>query len=248
MKDMDENQRKSALKEARIMEKLTHPNIIQSHDVYKTKKGKLCIVMEYADGGDLNMLIRKRKQDLKNGYRNAFFPEEEVLDIFCQIIMALQSVHQHRILHRDIKSHNVFLMKSMQVKLGDFGVSKVLSTTKSRAATIIGTPYYYSPEMCKGESYDTKSDIWSLGVLLFEMCALEYPFKGNNYSKLIEHITSSKYNDIPAMYSKSIHNLIRGLLQKEAVKRPNLKQILAHPSILAAIQRVMERNENYKGY
>lgn len=184
------------------MERFTHPNIIRSFDVYKTKKGKLCIVMEYADGGDLNMLIKKRKQDQKNGYMNAFWPENEVLEIFCQIIMALQSVHQHRILHRDIKSHNVFLTKDMVVKLGDFGVSKVLSTTKSRAATIIGTPYYYSPEMCKGESYDSKSDIWSLGVLLFEMCALEYPFRGKNYSKLIEQITSSQYNEIPALYSK----------------------------------------------
>lgn len=136
----------------------------------------------------------------------------------------------------------------MQVKLGDFGVSKVLSTTKSRAATLIGTPYYYSPEMCKGESYDTKSDIWSLGVLLFEMCALEYPFKGKNYSKLIEQITSYKYNDVPALYSKAIHELIRGLLQKEASKRPNLKAILAHPSIVAAIKRVMDRNESFKEY
>jgi NIMA (never in mitosis gene a)-related kinase len=100
--------------------------------------------------------------------------------------MALQAVHLNKILHRDIKSHNVFLMKDMQVKLGDFGVSRVLSSTKSRAATVIGTPYYYSPEMCKGETYDSKSDIWSLGVLLYEMCALEYPFKGKNYSSLIE--------------------------------------------------------------
>lgn len=168
---------------------------------------------------------------MKNGYKNAFFQEEEILDVFCQVTMALQAVHQHRILHRDIKSHNVFLMKNMQVKLGDFGVSRVLSSTKSRAATIIGTPYYYSPEMCKGETYDTKSDIWSLGVLLYEMCALEYPFKGKNYSKLIEQITSGKQSEIPAMYSKDMNNLIRGLLKKEAAKRPNLKQIVEHPSI-----------------
>ena len=179
---MDEKKKKYAVKEARIMEKFTHPNIIRSYDVYKTKRGKLCIVMEYADGGDLNKLIKKKKEDLKNGYKTAFFKEEEVLDIFCQAIMALQAVHQEKILHRDIKSHNVFLTKDMQVKLADFGVSRVLSTSKSRAATIIGTPYYYSPEMCKGESYDQKSDIWSMGVLLFEMCALEYPFKGQNYS------------------------------------------------------------------
>lgn len=86
---MDEKQRKAALKEAKIMEKFTHPNIIKSYDVYKTKKGKLCIVMEYADGGDLNQKIKKRKEDLKNGYRNAFFKEEEIMDIFAQVALAL---------------------------------------------------------------------------------------------------------------------------------------------------------------
>lgn len=136
----------------------------------------------------------------------------------------------------------------MQVKLGDFGVSKVLSTTKSRAATIIGTPYYYSPEMCKGQTYGTKSDIWSLGILLYEMCTLEYPFKGKNYSQLIEQITSQKQNDIPALYSRQVHNLVRALLQKEPEKRPTLKQILDHPSITEAIQRVMNRNESFKEY
>ena len=87
-----------------------------------------------------------------------------------------------KIIHRDIKSHNVFLTKNMQVKLGDFGIAKLLETTKSRANTMIGTPYYFSPEMCMGQRYDTKSDIWSLGVLLFEMCFLSYPFKGKNIS------------------------------------------------------------------
>lgn len=77
-------------------------------------------------------------------------------------------------------------MKNMQVKLGDFGVSRILNSTKSRAETVIGTPYYYSPEMCMGQSYDTKSDVWALGIMLYEMCSLEYPFKAKNYSKLIE--------------------------------------------------------------
>ena len=89
-----------------------------------------------------------------------------------------------RIIHRDIKSHNIFLMKDGSVKLGDFGIVKVLENTKSKAATVIGTPYYFSPEMCKGESYDEKTDVWSLGVLLYEMCALEYPFTGKNIAQL----------------------------------------------------------------
>ena len=90
---MSDSEKRKALKEAKIMEKFEHPNIVKFHEVYKTKKGKLCIVMEYADGGDLNQVIKKRKQDLKNGYQNVFFTEDEVFDIFCQSCMALQSVH-----------------------------------------------------------------------------------------------------------------------------------------------------------
>ncbi len=100
------------------------------------------------------------------------------MEIFCQVCMAVQSVHNEKILHRDIKSHNVFMTKDMQIKLGDFGVAKILESSAQRAETIIGTPHYYSPEMCKGLNYDYKSDIWALGVLLYEICALEHPFKG----------------------------------------------------------------------
>lgn len=96
--------------------------------------------------------------------------------------LSIQCVHNLKILHRDIKSHNIFLMKDMSIKLGDFGIAKVFNSTKSRAQTMIGTPYYFSPEMCKGETYSYKTDIWSLGVLLYEITVLEYPFKGKNIS------------------------------------------------------------------
>jgi len=107
------------------------------------------------------------------------------MDIFCQMVMALHFIHMHKIIHRDIKSHNIFLMKSMQIKLGDFGIAKVLDSIESKARTVIGTPYYFSPELCKAEEYGLKSDIWSLGVLLYELCALDYPYKGKSFTHLI---------------------------------------------------------------
>ena len=115
--------------------------------------------------------------------------------IFASICDAIGLMHNReklgkRIIHRDIKSHNIFLMKDGAVKLGDFGIARILEHTKSRALSVIGTPYYFSPEMCKGEEYDEMTDIWSLGILLYEMCQLEYPFKGKCMSDLTNAIIS----------------------------------------------------------
>ena len=120
-----------------------------------------------------------------------------------------------KIIHRDIKSHNIFLCEDGRVKLGDFGIARVLENTKSRAKSVIGTPYCFSPEMCKGEEYDEKTDVWSLGILLYEMCQLEYPFQGKSISELTSAIISKKYKPIPDIYSKDLKDIIHGMLKKE---------------------------------
>ena len=101
-----------------------------------------------------------------------FFSEDEVLNWFTQICLAIKHTHDKKILHRDLKSQNIFMTKRGILKLGDFGIARVLSNTKSRAKTVVGTPYYLSPEIIRSEGYSFKSDIWSLGVLLYEMAAL----------------------------------------------------------------------------
>lgn len=167
---MSEQEKRETLFEAKILEVLNHPNIVRFREVYKTKKGKLCIVMDYADGGDLQTLIKGRAKQKK------YLTESEVLDYFTQICLSLKHTHDKKILHRDLKSQNIFLTKRGIVKLGDFGIARVLSHTKSAAKTVVGTPYYLSPEIIKSEAYNFKSDIWSLGVLLYEMAALTPPF------------------------------------------------------------------------
>ena len=92
----------------------------------------------------------------------------------------MKHVHDRKILHRDLKSQNIFLTKRDFVKLGDFGIARVLSNTKSAAKTVVGTPYYLSPEIIESQPYSFKSDIWSLGVLLYEMCALTPPFNAGS--------------------------------------------------------------------
>ena len=110
--------------------------------------------------------------------------EETILSWFTQICLALKHIHDRKILHRDLKAQNVFLMKSGIVKLGDFGIARVLSSTSEMAATVVGTPYYISPEIVQSNTYNFKTDVWSIGVLLYEMCALKPPFNGQNLHQL----------------------------------------------------------------
>ena len=169
---MSEEERRETLNEAKILEVLNHPNIVRFREVYKTKKGKLCIVMDYADGGDLQSKIKERYKQKDRNNRMNYLTEDELLDWFTQICLAMKHCHDKKILHRDLKSQNIFLTKKGLIKLGDFGIARVLSNTRSKAKTVVGTPYYLSPEIIRSESYSFKSDIWSLGVLMYEMAAL----------------------------------------------------------------------------
>jgi NIMA (never in mitosis gene a)-related kinase 1/4/5 len=132
--------------------------------------------MEYADGGDLYNKIVQYKKSGKN------MPEKEVWHIFIQIIRGLQTLHELKIVHRDIKCANLFLTKEGVLKLGDLNVSKVAK--RGMLQTQTGTPYYASPEVWKDKPYDFKSDIWSVGCVLYEMCALNPPFRAQDMNGL----------------------------------------------------------------
>ena len=136
--------------------------------------------MDYADDGDLQGKIKQRFKTVDRNGRKNYMTEDELLNWFTQICLAMKHCHDKKILHRDLKSQNIFVTKKGIVKLGDFGIARVLSNTRSKAKTVVGTPYYLSPEIIKSESYSFKSDIWSLGVLLYEMAALTPPFNAGS--------------------------------------------------------------------
>lgn len=138
MADLNASEREMALNEVEVFSKLHHPNIISYMGNFM-QNGVLLIEMEYADGGNLAQIINDRSLD-------NLFPERYILSIFEQITSALAYMHSQNILHRDLKTANVFLNKKGTVKLGDFGISKIVST-KVHAQTVLGTPYYFSPEM-----------------------------------------------------------------------------------------------------
>lgn len=218
---MSEKERNDCLREHKILELFNHPNIIRFREVYKTKSGQLCIVMDYADGGDLSMQIQNAKKDQRP------FTENQILDWFTQIVIGLKHVHERKILHRDLKAQNIFLTKKHNlVKLGDFGIAKQLENTNEMAATVVGTPYYLSPEIVQSNKYDYKTDIWSLGVILYELCALKPPFNGSTIHMLAIQIVTGKYMPLPNGFSQEITDLIGRMLTIDPEQRPNVDEIL----------------------
>ena len=225
--EMDNEERQDTLNEVIILKRLDHSNIIKFKDVFtKTKPNNtLNIVTEYADDGDLNKKILKLKE------RKSPFTEKQIIDYLTQICLALNHIHKKKIIHRDLKSGNVFLTKSGLIKLGDFGIAKGFKNTWEKAKTKVGTPYYLSPEIINSKPYDLKSDIWALGVLLYEMMTFKMPFNANSLPSLSLKIIKGYYQPPPSSYSKDLINLVKRCLNLDPKKRPTAESILKLPFI-----------------
>lgn len=215
------SRRSEALREAEVLKSLRHPNIIGYDDAFLADN-HLCIVMEYADGGDLSVAIARRRE----GGAMRRYHEREAMAIFAQLSLALRHVHALRILHRDVKSQNVFLTNSGVVKLGDFGVAKVLAASEVCAATRIGTPQTVAPELCENHPYDFKVDVWGLGVILYQLLALECPFNGASFAALAVKICTREPQPVPSVYSPETRQLVSRLLSKRAEDRPSSAEII----------------------
>jgi NIMA (never in mitosis gene a)-related kinase len=155
--------------------------------------------------------------------------EATIWKFFLEMSLGLHYLHSNKILHRDIKTINMFLAAGNKIKIGDLGVAKLLSQTANFAHTVVGTPYYLSPELCEEKPYNHKSDIWSLGCVLYELCTLKHPFESNNQGALILKIVRGKYNPISSQYSKELAAMVDCCLCKDYKKRPSIQEILDKP-------------------
>ena len=241
---MNEKEKADVLNESNILAKLDHPNIIKFYDVFESKKPKhmINIVTEYADGGDLSEKIKERKN------KDGNFTESEILDYFTQICLAIKHIHEKKIIHRDLKSGNIFLMKNGFVKLGDFGIAKGFQRTIDKAKTMVGTPYYLSPEILEGKPYDSKSDIWSLGVLLYEMMTFKMPFNANSLPMLSVKIMRGNYIPPPVIYTKDLRELVSKCLTLDQKNRPTIKEILGMPFIKNHIRSFLDEVQYNKEF
>lgn len=130
------------------------------------------------------------------------------------------------------------MTNDLRIKIGDLGVARELNQTHHMAHTIVGTPYYLSPELCEEKPYNNKSDIWSLGCVLYEMCTFQHPFEAQNQGALILKILRGKYNKIPASYSLSLIEMVDTLLTKDYRQRPDIEDILRHPSMVERMRKM----------
>ena len=229
---------KSIENEIKILSQLDNPFIVKLYEVFSLNPNSellknngveeqqmMCLVLELCENGDLNDKIKEKKQ------KNEFFSENEILQYFYEILQGLYYLHKNRVIHRDLKTLNIFLTENNHIKIGDFGVSKKLINNNIYAYTFVGTPYYLSPEICQNKPYDEKSDVWSLGVVLYELITLNKPFDSESQMGLFMKILKGKpapiNNTIKHSYSQKLINLVlENLLDKDPLTRYSIQQTI----------------------
>lgn len=196
-------------REAEIAGQLSHPSIVTIYDV--GEDGDLTyMVMEYLEGRDLEKFILKKQ----------LLPFRKVLEVVASIADALEFAHQEDVIHRDIKPANIMLLKSGGVKVTDFGIAKAISSSRTKTGVILGTPNYMSPEQIMGQKIDRRSDIFSLGVLFYQLLVGETPFHGDNLSSLLYQITQVKHPSVRD-YNPKIPRICEQILDKALAKNPD---------------------------
>lgn len=227
-------ERSSAEQEAKLLSKLKHPNIVAYKDSFE-RDGQLHIAMQFCEGGDLYSKLKEQKQTL--------LEERQVVEWFVQIAMALQYMHERNILHRDLKTQNIFLTKSKIIKVGDLGIARVLDSSTDMATTLIGTPYYMSPELFSNKPYNHKSDVWALGCCVYEMATLKHAFNGRDMQALVYKILKGRMPPISKKYSQELQQIIVSMLRQEPEKRPTVSRILRDPYIKRNIAIFLEETK-----
>ncbi|KAF4321042.1 hypothetical protein BBO99_00000790 [Phytophthora kernoviae] len=232
---ISENGRKQADNEVILLKSLYHVNIVRFYDHFLADD-ELNIVMEYSDGGNLRQLVKLRSRE-----KMGPFPEPVIMSWFAQLVLAVAYIHGKNVLHRDLKAQNIFLTHKNVVKLGDFGISKALAGDDT-ANTACGTPESMSPEICRGEPYGKKSDIWSLGCILYEMIMLRRPFEASTLPEIFTKICKGEFPPILPTFSRELRLLVQLMLQQDASKRPSIEDICRFPFVQAPIQAFLSEH------
>lgn len=235
LKKASKREQHAAEQEAKLLSKLKHPNIVTYKDSFQGKDGYLHIAMQFCEGGDLYTKLKEQK--------GVPLEERQVVEWFVQIAMALQYMHERNILHRDLKTQNIFLTKSKIIKVGDLGIARVLESSSDMATTLIGTPYYMSPELFSNKPYNHKSDVWALGCCVYEMATLKHAFNAKDMNSLVYKILKGKMPLMPKQYSPELIQIIKNMLHQEPEKRPSVNRILRDPYIKKNISIFLEETK-----
>lgn len=247
---MNSHERNQIISELRILRELDHPNIVSylRHDHIVDQK-MIHIYMEFCDGGDLAQVVLKFRRNKEN------VPEEFIWQVLMQTLLALHRCHygieaqkvnlyggqrvseptinsETVVIHRDIKPDNIFLHDNEScIKVGDFGLAKMLTSRNDFAKTYVGTPYYMSPEVLMDEPYSPVCDIWSLGCVLYELCALVPPFQAKTHFQLQERIRLGLIPELPDCYSPHLRSIIKDCITVDTKARPSCYKLLETLSV-----------------
>ncbi|XP_077133061.1 serine/threonine-protein kinase Nek4 isoform X2 [Ranitomeya variabilis] len=235
LRNAPRRERKAAEQEAQLLSQLKHPNIVAYKESWEGDDGLLYIAMSFCEGGDLYHKLKEQK--------GKHLPESQVVEWFIQITMALQYLHNLHIMHRDLKTQNIFLTKSNIIKVGDLGIARVLDSQYDMASTLIGTPYYMSPELFSNQPYNYKSDVWALGCCVYEMATLKHAFNAKDMNSLVYRIIEGKLPPMPKDYSNELRDLIGTMLSRTPEKRPTANQILRKSYIKQHIKCFLDNSK-----
>jgi serine/threonine protein kinase len=220
---------KEAIAEAQLLQRLRHPHIVSCHQLcWDIERCAVWLALDFMDGGDLQRLIEGwRGFSVTVAMNPGMYQASLLRRVLAALGSALIYTHSQGVLHRDVKPSNVLLSRDFRdIKLADFGISKILAATGNAHSTV-GTPYYLSPEIVSGEPYGPASDAWAVGVCLYELVAMQRPFRAENQLALACQIAQQIPEPLPEGCAADIVQVVSGLLIKDPLARLELKAALS---------------------